>query len=179
MNELLDYEFHDESRQPAPTKPYVPVRDRSQPSISQQVQHDAQGPYVMRRDGLGWYRHRPLEVAMASSVLFDRAKAEKGTKDSITTLFKLDRVIYHKRTMLAEDDDDLKRKAHELIPKQHHEHLDVFSKVQSDKLSPYRPGVDHNIDLTADPRSLGYSPLYKMSLEKMEACRKYIVNNLK
>ncbi|CAJ2504095.1 Uu.00g114890.m01.CDS01 [Anthostomella pinea] len=117
---------------------------------------------------------------MVNAVSFTRTIAEQDIEYSITTLFSIDGVITQKKkeSMLNDDDNDLRRKAEELVPRQYHDHLDVFSKVRSDELSPSRPGVDHKIDLVGKPEDLGYSPLYKMSLEEMEACRKYIVKNL-
>jgi len=43
---------------------------------------------------------------------------------------------------------DLKEKPlEEVIPKQYHEFLPLFSKVLADKLPPHRPNVDHEVRL--------------------------------
>ncbi|EED14172.1 hypothetical protein TSTA_103910 [Talaromyces stipitatus ATCC 10500] len=54
--------------------------------------------------------------------------------------------------------------------------VDVFSKHESDKLPLYRP-YDYKIELE-NPNKLSYNPLYKMSGDKLEAAREYIINNL-
>ena len=68
----------------------------------------------------------------------------------------------------------------EQVPVCYHDHLDIFSKKASDVLSPHHPGRDHVIALEKDKTTddLRYSPLYKMSLAELEACRTYIRDNL-
>lgn len=56
---------------------------------------------------------------------------------------------------------------------------DVFSKIESDKL-PERRSYDHQIILDKDMEStLSAAPLYKMSATELEACKEYLVENLK
>jgi hypothetical protein len=64
------------------------------------------------------------------------------------------------------------------VPKQYHSFLDVFSKAASDTLPPYRDGVDYKIELTKKTTP-SYYPLYKMSLEQLEAAKSYIYENVK
>ncbi|KAI0991102.1 hypothetical protein K3495_g17085, partial [Podosphaera aphanis] len=64
------------------------------------------------------------------------------------------------------------------IPPEYADFADVFSKAESDKLPPHR-AYDHKIELEGQgERSLKYSPLYKMSLDELEAVKKYITENL-
>ena len=55
----------------------------------------------------------------------------------------------------------------------------MFSKRESDRLTRCTY-LDHYIDLlpSVNLEELGYSALYKISLEELEAYRKYITENL-
>lgn len=66
------------------------------------------------------------------------------------------------------------------MPPEYHEYLDVFSKAESDQLSSFRPRHNHKIELLegSRPEDLGFSPLYRMTADELEACRKYITENL-
>lgn len=82
---------------------------------------------------------------------------------------------------MSDDDETLRRKVFESVPYVYHEYLDVFSKAESDRLALYREGVDYRIELKEGKSEddLGFSPLYKMSLEELEAYRDYITDNLR
>jgi len=59
--------------------------------------------------------------------------------------------------------------------------LDVFSKTDSNTLSKYRGGYDNYyiyVEAGKRPEDLGYSPLYKISLNKLKVYREYILENL-
>jgi hypothetical protein len=49
----------------------------------------------------------------------------------------------------------------------------MFSKAKLDRLPPLRPGINYKIDLVLGvaPEELSFSPLYKLSLEELEAYR--------
>ena len=62
---------------------------------------------------------------------------------------------------------DLKeRPQEEIIPKQYHEFLPLFSKVLADKLPPHRPSIDHEVRLK-EGETPSWGPLYKMSREEL------------
>lgn len=93
----------------------------------------------------------------------------------MTTLAEIDKIVYERRE--KELDEELET-IHQRLPDQYKEFADVFSKTASDTLPPPR-NVDHQLDLEEDPsKTLGYSPLYEMSTEELEAAREYIINNL-
>ena len=79
-----------------------------------------------------------------------------------------------------QDEPELLQQALEQVPVCYHNHLDIFSKKASDVLSPHHPSRDHVIALEKDKTTdnLHYSPLYKMLLAELEACRTYIRDNL-
>lgn len=179
MNQRLEEDQRSCEGETDSTPPHHPTKE--EPRTDKYQSRDAQGPYALQRDGVGWYKHRPPDVACIGAVGFSRALKEPGTQEPVAIdLFTLDKWIEDQRAdeLLPGDEEELRRKAQELVPRQHHEHLDVFSKAVSDRLSEHRPGVDHNIELEDKPETLGYSPLYKMSLEEMETCRKYISEHL-
>jgi transposase InsO family protein len=91
-----------------------------------------------------------------------------------TTLDELDRTIDRKHEPTEDElDDEL---VLEKIPPEYRDFLDVFSKKESDVLPPHRT-IDHKIELLKD-HDMGYSPLYKMSVGELQACRKYLIENL-
>lgn len=56
----------------------------------------------------------------------------------------------------------------------------MFSKVVSDQLTAFRLKYNHKIELLegAKPEDLGFSPLYRMTVNELEAYRKYVTENL-
>ena len=56
------------------------------------------------------------------------------------------------------------------VLEEYYDFLNVFSKYDSDILPEYQP-YDHKIELEPGywPKELSYSPLYKISLNKLEA----------
>lgn len=126
-----------------------------------------------------------IDARFASIESINLLKSKDRCETSWTTLHEIDRMIQDKQEMLPDqmpdDDETLRRKAFESVPHVYHEYLDVFSKAESDRLAPHREGVDHRIELKEGKSEddLGFSPLYKMSLEELEACRDYITDNLR
>jgi hypothetical protein len=151
--------------------PPVPTRIlRRSPRLAEQPTSDVN--QVITDEG--W------DFATVSAMAFE--KLAKKSHMGVTSLYEIDRYIQDKKAEmgLPEDEEDLFQRLQKEVPKRYHRYLDVFSKAQSDKLSDPRPGVDHKIDLDGhQPEELGYSPLYKMSLEEAEACKKYIVDSLR
>jgi transposase InsO family protein len=143
---------------------------------------DSQGPYRLIREPLGWVKDRPFDCAIIGAISFMVLAKRNGSQPGVTSLHELDRYIQDKRRERESpllDGDELKKKIRDVVPDAYRDYEDVFSKVASDEIAPYRPGVDHKIDIgDHQPEELGYSPLYKMSLEEAEACKKYIVDNL-
>ncbi|CAL3969244.1 unnamed protein product [Diplocarpon coronariae] len=65
------------------------------------------------------------------------------------------------------------------IPAAYKEYCYIFSKAASNILPPYRP-YNYKIELTAEgaQKALRYSPLYKISIPKLEIVKAYLINNL-
>lgn len=93
----------------------------------------------------------------------------------MTILAEIDKIVYERRE--KELDEELET-IRQRLPDQYKEFADIFGRTASDTLPPPR-NVDHQLDLEGDPsKTVGYSPLYEMSTEELEAAREYIINNL-
>jgi hypothetical protein len=113
------------------------------------------------------------------------ARHAQGNSDEIgtTCLHEISRYIQDKQAPedgLEEDKEEIRQRILNTVPPKYHNYRDVFSKAKSDRLPPLRPRVDHKIDLIPGtaPKELKFSPLYKLSLEELEAYRQYILENL-
>ena len=54
--------------------------------------------------------------------------------------------------------------------------MDIFQKLKLDELPPYKL-YNHKIELEGE-QDLGYSPIYCLEREELEAIKEYIINNL-
>ncbi|KAJ8105804.1 hypothetical protein ONZ43_g7278 [Nemania bipapillata] len=165
-------------RKPPPEKPVTPPPRT-------EWQHDAQGPYVMRRDAFAWYKHRPMaDIATIGISPFLRGARKYKAPVCITSIGEVDAIIRHKREVdeqfPSEEEEELKKRAWDTVPEEYRSLLRTFSKVDSDKLPPNRP-IDHRIDFLPgkSEKDLPDNPLYRMSLEELEAVREYIVEQLR
>jgi Reverse transcriptase (RNA-dependent DNA polymerase) len=75
-----------------------------------------------------------------------------------------------------EEEEDWNEAVRKVLPEEYWPYIDVFSKIESDKLPPHR-SYDHRIELTESNR-LSYSPLYKMTAEELEIIKQYLIDNL-
>ena len=64
-----------------------------------------------------------------------------------------------------------------LLPEVYHEFIDVFLKIKSDTLPPYRKS-DHQIELEEGKEPNWVPRLYRMTREEMEEVRRWITKNL-
>jgi predicted aspartyl protease len=125
-----------------------------------------------------------LDMEVLDVATFTKLTNDEGMESFVITLEEIDRFIQDKRDArssgLEDDTPEDRESILRAVPPAYADYLDVFSKARSDELAPFRVGVDHRIELLpgARPEDLHYSPLYKMSLEELEACRKYIIDNL-
>lgn len=166
--------------------PYIPPktvrrrRDSQNQGIPTTWQNDSTGPYRMRRDGIGWYKERPTTQfanfsATAFTMLTRREKT--GSQVQVSSIHEIDKFIDDKRDEGNREDEE----TFKLIPDEYHDLVRTFSKEDSNVLPPNRPRADHKIEFIPDKSAsdLGYSPLYKMSLDELEAVREYLVDNLR
>jgi len=65
----------------------------------------------------------------------------------------------------------------EIVPKQYHEFLPLFSKVLADRLPPYRPEIDHEVQLK-DGETPIWGPLYSMSRTELVVLKEWLQENM-
>jgi hypothetical protein len=115
-----------------------------------------------------------LDIAMLGGNGFHRLVQQKKSNIFFTSLHEVDKIIDGKSKTEEELElEEIREKLPFLYLK---DFADVFSKRESDKLLPHQL-YDHKIELEK-PNELSYHPLYKMSLEELEAAREYILDNL-
>jgi hypothetical protein len=78
-----------------------------------------------------------------------------------TSLYKIDRIIDERRHPIIPIEEELA-----YVSNIYKKFIDVFSKIESDKLPPHR-SYDYKIMLESD-NTLKYSPLYKISIKELE-----------
>jgi hypothetical protein len=107
-------------------------------------------------------------------VMFNGASFIRTVKQGKLTLFKASLYNINK----AIEAKDLKEKhLEEVIPKQYHEFLPLFSKVLADMLPPHEPNIDHEVRLKeGETPSLG--PLYTMSREELVVMKEWLEDNM-
>jgi transposase InsO family protein len=119
-----------------------------------------------------------VEIAAVSLRSFTRIVQEEDTELFVTSLAEVEAIIAQKHQILVGSLDAVEAQTlRSRVPPEYHEFLDVFSKRESDSLPPSRGPRDHKIQLESDLQ-LGYCPLYKMTLEELEAAKGYIEENL-
>ncbi|SOV07052.1 uncharacterized protein UDID_18707 [Ustilago sp. UG-2017a] len=64
----------------------------------------------------------------------------------------------------------------DIIPPEYHQYLDVFSRVEADKLLPHRT-YDHQIPLE-EGKSPPFGPIYSLSEHELKTLREYLEENL-
>jgi len=73
---------------------------------------------------------------------------------------------------------DLKqRPLEEVVPKQYHEFLPLFSKSLADRLPPHRPGIDHEVRLK-DGETPIWGPLYSMLRTELIVLKEWLEENM-
>ncbi|KAM7214749.1 hypothetical protein V8F06_009914 [Rhypophila decipiens] len=116
---------------------------------------DEKGPYDLKRDSTGWYRHQLTSdrCVLDEVTFFDEVNENEMI---VTSLEEIDQWIQVKKAEwlpdaeddpLAHDEEALREKAKRIVPPEYLDFLDVFSKYESDQLPPHRPGVDQVIEL--------------------------------
>ena len=163
-------------------------RTPRQPRKESPWKHDARGDYILRRDGIGWYKEYKDFGMIQDKTLKKLMKEQPETLIGVTSLHEIDHLLADRYVRENElnaidpmpfDSDELRRQALKIVPPEYHEFLDQFSKAESDKLAPHR-SYDHDIELLPGktPEEIGHSPLYRLGTEELEACREYIRDNL-
>ena len=131
--------------------------------------------------GAGQTRSSLLDIAILGASPLRRLVKKKNSQTFVTSLWEIDRVIEKKRMEERHDEEMAEEElVRQTLPKCYRGYEDVFSRAASDRLPPHRHN-DYIIVLNDGQRpeqTIGYSPLFKHSLQELEEMHKYIVDNL-
>ena len=114
---------------------------------------------------------------ISTFTFYSNLKIPKNKLSSVS-LYKLNQIIEEKRAIqvntikIATTEEDILK-----LPLIYTRFKDVFFKVESDKIPPRYP-YNYKIILESSKKDLGYSPLYKISLEELKVIIKYLKENL-
>ena len=120
---------------------------------------------------------RPVDIAMIGAAGFALNLRRPENEFFTVSILELDRHIAERQDEESELTPDELLAKH--LPDRYQHQADVFSKEASDQLPPHR-SIDHKIKLRqdVDTDQLGFSPLYRMTLDELEAMKKYLDENL-
>ena len=122
-----------------------------------------------------------VDIAAVGAAPFHHNMTRKGSETFITSFLEIDRIIEEKRSNSRQQEDvEDDMLVEQKLPRCYRSYKDIFSKAASDKLPPSRDN-DYKIVLEEGKKPeavIGYSPLYKQSLQELEASRDYIIDNL-
>jgi hypothetical protein len=114
-----------------------------------------------------------VDITIIGAASFSRLCRYKENTVFTTSLYKIDRLIEEKTSLLEETPEQL---VEHRLPVCYSDYKDVFSKAVSDQLVPYR-SYNYKIELEGE-NNLGFSPLYNYNLEELQTIKKYITDNL-
>ena|ERR1700722_360986 len=122
-----------------------------------------------------------VDIYCIGVVGFYQTLTKSNATPFITSLYKIDRLIKEKEMEAIQEDLAQQELSNEelivqKLPHQYHDFKDVFSKSALDTL-PLHWKYDLKINLEKDS-SLSYSLLYQLSVEELQACKQYFIDNL-
>lgn len=123
-------------------------------------------------------------VAFRKLFLRDRQERHQDYDLGLVTISQVQQAIEDKKreTQLpANEDEETRRLVEAQLERFPYlkEFADVFSKRESDQLPPHRD-CDHRIELSPGSQNpLRTSPLYSLTLDQLEAMKKYLIDNLR
>ena len=99
----------------------------------------------------------------------------------VTSLYEIDWLIKQKEIEEIQKESVQEELANEelitqKLPSKYNDFRDVFSKTASDTLAPHQK-YDLKIELEGE-HDLGFSPLHQYSAKELQACKKYLIENL-
>ncbi|KAJ3574874.1 hypothetical protein NPX13_g4222 [Xylaria arbuscula] len=92
------------------------------------------------------------------------------------SIYELDRAIDYS---VDKEDAETQNLLRARLPAEVEDFIDVFSKTESDELPPLREGIDHQIELKPDAKSLRLHPLYNMKADHLVALKQYLTEHLR
>jgi hypothetical protein len=117
---------------------------------------------------------RPIRPFQGNIVMLNGALFFRTVRKGRLTVFKASLYNINK----AIEGNDLKeRPLEEVVPKQYHEFLPLFSKVLADRLPPHRPGIDREVQLK-EGETPTWGPLYSMSRTELVVLKEWLEENM-
>ena len=147
------------------------VKKMERTLMGKEVIHEIRVPYA-KNTPVG-----NVVVASISRAGFERISRIPESEIFVTSISEIEHVISELSEPTERDKERELEEIRQVIQPKYYEYADVFSKIRSDTLPPHRKGVDHKIKLE-EKATPGYCPLYKMSMEQLEAAKTYIYENL-
>jgi hypothetical protein len=114
-----------------------------------------------------------VDIAIIGAASFSRFCRYKENTVFTTSLYKIDRLIEEKTSLLEKT---LEQLVEYWLPVYYLDYKDVFSNTVSDQLVPYWL-YNYKIQLERE-NNLGFSLLYNYNLEELQTIKKYITDNL-
>ena len=114
-----------------------------------------------------------IDIASISSIAFHYSMKRADNEAFNASLYKINCILEERKEIGKNQDLEPEQ---EDVPKIYKEYLDAFSKKASDILAPHK-SYNYKIILESENK-LGFSPLYKMTTEELETCKKYLVKIL-
>ena len=126
----------------------------------------------------------PLDISVISASEFTQACEAEGSLYGRINISAIDRVINAKSDhkswdeIQRQEEEENMRLVDRKLPKEYHRLKHIFSKKEGNELPPHREGINHDIQVTAEPHGLKANPLYSMSLEQLEELKRYLREHL-
>jgi hypothetical protein len=86
---------------PKSTEPALRRKEKVATIDPSKHRHNTQGPYILKRDLVGWYKARPLDIAVISAIAFRSITRKNELETYHTTLYKIEQVIKEKTARAA------------------------------------------------------------------------------
>jgi hypothetical protein len=118
------------------------------------------------------YLKSGFDIAVIGAVGFYYNLKNADNELFSTSLYEIDRIINKRRYFIISIEKELA-----YVPNIYKDFIDVFSKIESDKLPPHR-SYDYKITLENN-NTLKYSPPYRISIKELEILKQYFLDNLK
>ena len=123
----------------------------------------------------------PVDIYCIGAVGFYRTLIKPDATPFVTSLYEIDWLIKQKEIEEIQKESVQEELANEelitqKLPSKYNDFRDVFSKTASDTLAPHQK-YDLKIELEGE-HDLGFSPLHQYSAKELQACKKYLIENL-
>jgi len=152
---------------------YCITRGHDAPVTVQRVTEEPPEPVYQVKDIMKQLI-RPPRPCQGIIVMLNGASFFRTVKNGKLTVFKASLNDINKAMEAKEMNE---RPLEEIVPKQYHEFLRLFSKVLADWLPPHRPGIDYKLGLK-DGETPTWGPLCSMSRAELVVLKEWLEENM-